>query len=119
MPGSRGLLPTRFLPLPRCHRLRIDPLPALRRPRLLLQIPQHRLPAPVLLIPPCQPGANKFLVQVPPIRQDDLGGSAAHCLLAAAVPAWASAAAVPAWHQVVRLDLSIRGSNDFPVGVLA
>ena len=76
MPGSRGLLPTRFLPLPRCHRLRIDPLPALRRPRLLLQIPQHRLPAPVLLIPPCQPGANKFLVQVAPIRQDGLGGDA-------------------------------------------
>src|ERR1017187_5135749 len=76
MPGSRGLLPTRFPPFPRCPRLRIDPQSALRRPRFLLQIPQHRLPARVLLIPPCQPGANKFLVQVPPIRQGDLGGGA-------------------------------------------
>src|ERR1017187_9717649 len=76
MPGSRRLLPTRFLPLPRRNRLRIDPQPTLRIPRLLLQIPQHRLPARVSLISPCQAGADKLLVQVPPIRQDDLGGSA-------------------------------------------
>src|ERR1017187_7073475 len=63
-------------PLPRLHRLRVAPQPTLRIPRLLRQIPQHRLPACALLIPPCQPGANNLLVQVPPIRQDGLGGSA-------------------------------------------
>src|ERR1035438_10329327 len=75
MPGSRGLLPTRFPPFPRCPRLRIDPQSALRRPRFLLQIPQHRLPARVLLIPPCQPSANnrslrrpRFLLQIPQHR---------------------------------------------------
>src|ERR1019366_1236805 len=71
--ASRG---GRLPPLPRSHRLRVAPQPALRIPRLLLQIPQRRLPARVLLIPPCQPSANKCLVQVPPIRQDDLGGGA-------------------------------------------
>src|ERR1035437_3440514 len=58
------------------HRLRVAPQPTHRTPRLLLRVPQHRLPAPVLLIPTCQPSANKFLVQVAPIRQDDLGGGA-------------------------------------------
>src|ERR1035437_4147270 len=65
----------RLPPLPMLHWLRVAPQPMLRSPRFL-QIPQHRLPAPVLLIPPCQPSANKFLVQVPPSRQDDLGGGA-------------------------------------------
>src|ERR1039457_2993590 len=65
----------RLPPLPMLHWLRVAPQPMLRSPRFL-QIPQHRLPAPVLLIPPCQPGANKFLVQVPPSRQDGVGGSA-------------------------------------------
>src|ERR1019366_4389159 len=78
IPGSRGLLPTRLPPLPWLHGLRGDPRPALRIPRLLLQIPQRRLPARVLLLPPCQPPprTNELLVQVPPIRQDDLGGGA-------------------------------------------
>src|ERR1017187_6269305 len=61
-------------PLAMLHWLRVAAQPMLRSPRFL-QIPQHRLPAPVLLIPPCQPSA-KFLVQVPPSRQDDLGGGA-------------------------------------------
>src|ERR1035441_3474217 len=73
VPASLG---GRFPPLPRRNRLRIAPQPTLRVPRLLLQILQYRLPARVSLIPPCQPGANKFLVQVPPIRQDDLGNGA-------------------------------------------
>ena len=45
-------------------------------PGLPLQILQHHFPARVPLIPPCQPGANDLLVQVPPIRQDDLGNGA-------------------------------------------
>src|ERR1035441_8062338 len=73
VPASLG---GRFPPLPRRHRLRLAPQPTLSIPRLLLQIPQHRLPARVLLIPPRQPGANDLLVQVAPIRQDDFGDGA-------------------------------------------
>jgi hypothetical protein len=61
---------------PRRHRLRIDPQPPLSIPGLLLQILQHRLPLRVLLIPSRQPCANKFLIQVAPIRQDDFGDGA-------------------------------------------
>src|ERR1017187_168907 len=70
VPASLG---GRFPPLPRRHRLRVAPQPTLGIPSLLLQIPQHRLPACVPLIPPCEAGAAKLLVQVAAIGQDDLG----------------------------------------------
>src|ERR1019366_9020030 len=53
--------------------LRLASQPTLSIPGLLLQILQYRLPACVLLIPPRQSGADKLLVQVAAIRQDDLG----------------------------------------------
>src|ERR1035441_9847819 len=57
-------------------RLRLASQPTLSIPGLLLQILQYRLPSRIPLIPPCQPGTNKFLVQVSPIRQDDLSDGA-------------------------------------------
>jgi len=69
-PRGHGL--RRFAKLPRCDGFAISPEAPLRCPRLYLKHGQGRLMPGVSLIPPSQPGADQFPIQVSPIRQDDL-----------------------------------------------
>jgi hypothetical protein len=62
---------TRLAPLPWRNWHRIAPLPSLRCPRVLFQVPQRRLRARVLLMPPRQPDANDLQVQVSALRQSE------------------------------------------------
>ena len=55
------------------HRRWIGPQPALRRPRLLLQRAQYDVVFRELSEPPRHSGPHKLLIQVPSVRQDDLG----------------------------------------------
>ena len=62
---------TRLAPLPRRYWHRIAPLPSLRCPRVLFQLPRRRLRARVLLMPARQQEANDLQVRVSALRQGE------------------------------------------------
>lgn len=67
---------SQFPPLPWRRRRRINPQSPHRLPRLLLQSREHLIRLGVLLVPPRESGADKLLVQVPAIGQDDFADEA-------------------------------------------
>src|ERR1035437_4341197 len=62
---------TRLEPLPWRNWHRIAPLPSLRCPRAMFQLPRCRLHARVLLMPARQQEANDLQVQVSALRQGE------------------------------------------------
>jgi len=56
-------------PLPRRHRLRINPQAYPLRSRFLLQLFQYRIPWRILPIPPAPALLDEFLIEIHPIGQ--------------------------------------------------
>ena len=73
---SRSVPSRRPPPLPRRHRTGVCPQAPPGRPRLVLEVAQYCFVPCVPLVPPGEPGAHDLAVQVPAIRQDDLGHGA-------------------------------------------